>query len=221
MVPTLLAVKVEPPTLWALKPHPEALQPHCLLLHWEIQKLSLYIDQKCELRYQPHLVGVNWTVVRLRVTHGRGRFLRGPRGPGSQLCSHQVGPLMAKSLQHELCGLRVSTVYTLQMRCTRWPLPGLWSSWSASLELTTADQGMWEVWGWSSHQDTVPLPGQLLTSSTLAPPAVPIIRLDTWWRRQRQQNPRTVTIQLFWKVPLFDHHHHPPLPSGGLMCKSL
>lgn len=138
-------VKMEPPTLWALKPHPEALQPRCLQLRWEIWKPSLYIDQKCELRYQPHLVGANWTV---------------------------VGHLIAQSLQHELCGLRVSTVYTLQMRCTRWPLPGLWSSWSASLELTTADQ-------------------------------VPIIRLDTWWRRQKQLNPSTVTIQLFWKpVPL-------------------
>lgn len=56
---------------------------------------------------------------------------------------HQVGPLPSSSLQHKLCGLHPSTVYTLQMRCIRWPLPGHWSDWSPSLQLTSATQGKW------------------------------------------------------------------------------
>ncbi|XP_054996063.1 granulocyte colony-stimulating factor receptor [Sorex araneus] len=140
-------VKLEPPTLRALEPHPEGgpPPPGCLRLRWELLKSSLYVEQKCELRYQPGRMAANWTV---------------------------VGPLLSKPLRHELCGLLASTAYALQMRCVRWPLPGHWSSWSASLELTTAER-------------------------------VPVIRLDTWWRRQRQQDPRTGAVQLFWKpVPL-------------------
>ena len=50
---------------------------------------------------------------------------------------HQVSGLPARTPQYELCGLLPSTAYTLQMRCTRWRLPGHWSEWSPSLELTT------------------------------------------------------------------------------------
>ncbi|XP_036206594.1 granulocyte colony-stimulating factor receptor isoform X1 [Myotis myotis] len=108
-------VKLEPPTLWALDPSPEVAppQPGCLQLHWESWKPTLYIDQKCELRHQPQPGGAAWTL---------------------------VGPLPSKTLQHELCGLLPSTAYSLQMRCTRWPLPGHWSDWSPSLELTSAQQ---------------------------------------------------------------------------------
>ncbi|XP_006094202.1 granulocyte colony-stimulating factor receptor isoform X1 [Myotis lucifugus] len=108
-------VKLEPPTLWALDPSPEVAppQPGCLQLHWESWKSTQYIDQKCELRHQPQPGGANWTL---------------------------VGPLPSKTLQHELCGLLPSTAYSLQMRCTRWPLPGHWSDWSPSLELTSAQQ---------------------------------------------------------------------------------
>ncbi|XP_046518827.1 granulocyte colony-stimulating factor receptor isoform X2 [Equus quagga] len=135
-------VKLEPPTLWALDPKTEVvpLQPGCLRLRWEPWKPGLYIEQKCELRHQPQLGETSWAL---------------------------VGPLPSRTLQHELCGLLPSTAYALQMRCTRWPLPGLWSNWSPSLELTTAQRA-------------------------------PIVRLDTWWR-QRQLDPRTVDVQLFWK----------------------
>lgn len=54
---------------------------------------------------------------------------------------HQVSGLPARTPQYELCGLLPSTAYTLQMRCTRWRLPGHWSEWSPSLELTTAQRG--------------------------------------------------------------------------------
>nr|XP_023489086.1 granulocyte colony-stimulating factor receptor isoform X3 [Equus caballus] len=135
-------VKLEPPTLWALDPKTEVvpLQPGCLRLRWEPWKPGLYIEQKCELRHQPQLGETSWAL---------------------------VGPLPSRTLQHELCGLLPSTAYALQMRCTRWPLPGLWSNWSPSLELTTAQRA-------------------------------PIVRMDTWWR-QRQLDPRTVDVQLFWK----------------------
>lgn len=139
-------VKLEPPTLWALEPSPEVAppQPGCLRLRWETWKPSLHIEQKCELRHQPQRGESSWDL---------------------------VGALPSRSLQYELCGLLPSTAYTLQMRCTRWPLPGRWSDWSPRLELTTAQQP-------------------------------PIVRLDTWWR-QRQLDPRTVDVQLFWKpMPL-------------------
>ncbi|KAM7098012.1 granulocyte colony-stimulating factor receptor isoform 2-T2 [Molossus nigricans] len=139
-------VKLEPPKLWALGPSPEVAlpQPGCLQVHWELWKPSLYIDQKCELRHQPQLGEASWTL---------------------------VGPLPSSALQHELCGLLPSTAYALQIRCIRWPLPGYWSDWSPSLELTST-QG------------------------------APNVRLDTWWR-QRQLDPRTVEVQLFWKpMPL-------------------
>ncbi|XP_021539383.1 granulocyte colony-stimulating factor receptor isoform X1 [Neomonachus schauinslandi] len=139
-------VKLEPPTLWALAPSPEvaAPQPGCLLFHWEPWKPSLYIEQKCELRHQPQLAEASWAL---------------------------VGPLLSQTLQYELCGLLPSTAYVLQMRCTRWPLPGQWSDWSPSLTLATAQRA-------------------------------PIVRLDTWWR-QRQLDPRTADVQLFWKpMPL-------------------
>ena len=66
----LLAVKLEPPTLWALDPSPELAppQPGCLQLRWESRKASLYIEQKCELRYQPQLRRADWTLVRWRAT---------------------------------------------------------------------------------------------------------------------------------------------------------
>lgn len=139
-------VKLEPPTLWALDPSPEIAPPQqgCLLLCWESWKPSAYIEQKCELRHQPQLGEDSWAL---------------------------VGPLPSRTLQYELCGLLPATAYALQMRCIRWPLPGHWSDWSPSLELTTPQQA-------------------------------PIVKLDTWWR-QRQLDPRTVDIQLFWKpMPL-------------------
>ncbi|XP_059741187.1 granulocyte colony-stimulating factor receptor isoform X2 [Bos taurus] len=135
-------VKLEPPTLWALEPSPAVAppQPGCLRLRWETWRPSLYIEQKCELRHQPRLGEAGWDL---------------------------VSALPARTSQYELCGLLPSTAYTLQMRCTRWRLPGHWSEWSPSLELTTAQRA-------------------------------PIVRLDTWWR-QRQLDPETVTVQLFWK----------------------
>ncbi|XP_072628007.1 granulocyte colony-stimulating factor receptor isoform X1 [Canis lupus baileyi] len=142
-------VKLEPPTLWALPPSPEAAppQPGCLLLRWEPWKPSLYIEQKCELRHQPRLGEASWDL---------------------------VGPLLSQTLQYELCGLLPSTAYALQMRCTRWPLPGQWSDWSPSLTLTTAQRA-------------------------------PIVRLDTWWQ-QRQLDPRTADMQLFWKPTPLDRY---------------
>ncbi|XP_055258176.1 granulocyte colony-stimulating factor receptor isoform X6 [Moschus berezovskii] len=135
-------VKLEPPTLWALEPSPAMAppQPGCLRLRWETWKPSLYIEQKCELRHQPRLGEAGWDL---------------------------VSALPARTPQYELCGLLPSTAYTLQMRCTRWRLPGHWSEWSPSLELTTTQRA-------------------------------PIVRLDTWWR-QRQLDPQTVAVQLFWK----------------------
>lgn len=66
----LPAVKLEPPSLWALDPSPEVAppQPGCLQLHWESWKPTLYIDQKCELRHQPLPGGASWTLVRWRAT---------------------------------------------------------------------------------------------------------------------------------------------------------
>ncbi|XP_066231978.1 granulocyte colony-stimulating factor receptor isoform X1 [Saccopteryx leptura] len=108
-------VKVEPSTLRALDPSPEVTppQPGCLLLHWEPWKPSLHIEQKCELRYRPQLGEASWAL---------------------------VGPLPSKSFQHELCGLLPFTAYTLQMRCIRWPLSGLWSDWGPSLVLISSKQ---------------------------------------------------------------------------------
>ncbi|XP_016002687.2 granulocyte colony-stimulating factor receptor isoform X2 [Rousettus aegyptiacus] len=139
-------VKLEPPTLWALDPSSEVAppQPGCLQLHWELWKPGLYMEQNCELRHKPQLGEASWAL---------------------------VGPLPCKTLHYKLCGLLPSTTYTLQIRCIRQLLPGDWSNWSPSLELTT-------------------------------PQRAPIVRLDTWWR-QRQLDPRTVDVQLFWKpMPL-------------------
>ena len=61
---------------------------------------------------------------------------------------HQVSALPSRTPEYELCGLLPSTAYTLQMRCTRWPLPGHWSEWSPSLELITAQRGEQVVRGW-------------------------------------------------------------------------
>lgn len=68
----LFAVKLEPPTLWALGPSPEVAppQPGCLRLRWETWKPSLHIDQKCELRHQPLLGEASWDLVRRRATSG-------------------------------------------------------------------------------------------------------------------------------------------------------
>ncbi|XP_004679495.1 PREDICTED: granulocyte colony-stimulating factor receptor [Condylura cristata] len=145
-------VKLEPPTLWGLDPSPEETppQPGCLQLRWEPWKPSLHMDQKCELRHQPQSGEASWAL---------------------------VSPLPPRAFQHELCGLLPSTTYALQMRCIRWPLPGHWSSWSPSLEMTTAQRA-------------------------------PMVRLDTWWR-QRQLDPKTVDVQLFWKpVPLQEDSMH-------------
>lgn len=66
----LLAVKLEPPTLWALEPSPAVVppQPGCLRLRWETWRPSLYIEQKCELRHQPRLGEAGWDLVRQRAT---------------------------------------------------------------------------------------------------------------------------------------------------------
>ncbi|XP_077006378.1 granulocyte colony-stimulating factor receptor isoform X2 [Tamandua tetradactyla] len=138
--------KLEPPTLWALDPSSEAAPPppNCLRLRWELWEPGQFIDQKCELRYQPQHGEASWAL---------------------------AAPLLPRTFQHELCGLLPATAYTLQMRCIRWPLPGHWSDWSPSLELSTAE-------------------------------LAPVVKMDTWWR-QRQLDPRTVDVQLFWKpVPL-------------------
>uniref|UniRef100_A0A8C3W9Q8 Granulocyte colony-stimulating factor receptor n=1 Tax=Catagonus wagneri TaxID=51154 RepID=A0A8C3W9Q8_9CETA len=124
-------VKLEPPTLWALEPSPEVApaQPGCLRLHWETWKPSLHIEQKCELRHQPQRGESSWNL---------------------------VGALPSRSLQYELCGLLPSTAYTLQMRCTRWPLPGHWSDWSPRLELTTAQRApnvRLDTWWRQRHLD--------------------------------------------------------------------
>ncbi|XP_037683626.1 granulocyte colony-stimulating factor receptor isoform X2 [Choloepus didactylus] len=134
--------KLEPPTLWALDPSSEVAPapPDCLRLCWEPWKGSQFMDQKCELRYQPWLGAASWAL---------------------------AAPLLPNALQHELCGLLPATTYTLQMRCIRERLPGHWSDWSPSLELSTAE-------------------------------LAPVIKMDTWWR-QRQLDPRTVDVQLFWK----------------------
>ncbi|XP_006867677.1 PREDICTED: granulocyte colony-stimulating factor receptor [Chrysochloris asiatica] len=135
-------VKLEPPILKALAPRPEGdpAQPGCLWLHWHSQNSTLFIKQKCELRYQPHLAEVSWAL---------------------------VAPLPSRILRHELCGLLPATAYILQLRCIRSPLPGHWSDWSPSVELNTTEQA-------------------------------PIVRLDTRWK-QRQLDPRTKDVQLFWK----------------------
>ncbi|XP_020025333.2 granulocyte colony-stimulating factor receptor isoform X2 [Castor canadensis] len=108
-------VKLEPPTLWTLDPSSQASPPHpgCLWLGWEPWKPSVFMNQECELRHQPQRGGASWV---------------------------QVAPLPSSAYQYELCGFPPATVYTLQMRCIRSPLPGHWSSWSPSLELRTTEQ---------------------------------------------------------------------------------
>ncbi|GAB1288907.1 Granulocyte colony-stimulating factor receptor [Apodemus speciosus] len=99
-------VKLEPPVLRALDA--ASGQPGCLRLSWKPWKPSEFMEQECELRYQPQLEGANCTLV-----------------------SH----LPSSQNQFELCGLHQAPVYTLQMRCIRSSLPGLWSSWSPGLQL--------------------------------------------------------------------------------------
>ena len=98
---------------------------------------------------------------------GRGEVEVTLKSTGIQAQSHaphQVGALPSRSLQYELCGLLPSTAYTLQMRCTRWPLPGRWSDWSPRLELTTAQQRKWvrrgleQPWGPSPASRALPDP---------------------------------------------------------------
>ncbi|XP_034359449.1 granulocyte colony-stimulating factor receptor isoform X1 [Arvicanthis niloticus] len=103
-------VKLEPPLLRALDIGPDIVsrQPGCLWLSWKPWKPSEFMKQECELRYQPQLEGANWTLV-------------------SHLPSNKDG--------FELCGLCQAPVYTLQIRCIRSSLPGLWSSWSPGLQL--------------------------------------------------------------------------------------
>lgn len=115
-----------------------------------------------------------------------------------------MGPLLSQTLQYELCGLLPSTAYVLQMRCTRWPLPGQWSDWSPSLTLTTAQRGkQWVERSQGQVSGPSPAPRALPDPSALS--TAPIVRLDTWWR-QRPLDPRTVAVQLFWKVT------HPDIP---------
>ncbi|XP_035294803.1 granulocyte colony-stimulating factor receptor [Cricetulus griseus] len=103
-------VKLEPPVLQAVDISPDLIpyQPGCLWLSWKPWKPGEYIEQECELRYRPQLRRANWTLV-----------------------SH----LPSSEDQFKLCGLHQAPVYTLQIRCIRSPLPGLWSSWSPGLHL--------------------------------------------------------------------------------------
>lgn len=103
-------VKLEPPELQALDINPDLVprQPGCLWLSWKPWEPGGFMEQECELRYQPQLRGANWTLV-----------------------SH----LPSSKDQFKLCGLHQAPVYTLQIRCIRSPLPGLWSSWSPGLQL--------------------------------------------------------------------------------------
>ncbi|ELK01959.1 Granulocyte colony-stimulating factor receptor [Pteropus alecto] len=58
-----------------------------------------------------------------------------------------------------------------------------------------------------------PLPGHWSEWSPslklTTPEQAPIVRLDTWWR-QRQLDPRTVDVQLFWKVTSSEAHPSTP-----------
>lgn len=103
-------VKLEPPMLQALDIGHDIVsrQPGCLWLSWKPWKPSEFMEQECELRYQPQLEGANWTLV-----------------------SH----LPSSTDRFELCSLHQAPVYTLQLRCIRSSLPGLWSSWSPGLQL--------------------------------------------------------------------------------------
>ncbi|XP_058534937.1 granulocyte colony-stimulating factor receptor isoform X1 [Ochotona princeps] len=122
-------VKPEPPTLWAMHSNPKqsSPQPGCLHFHWEPWKPSNFLRQKCELRHQPQLKEANWTLMLRQET------------PEPEMVS-----LRSTNLLYELCGLLPATTYALQMRCTRWPLPGHWSEWSPSLKLRTI-QGILKV----------------------------------------------------------------------------
>ncbi|CAO2588988.1 Granulocyte colony-stimulating factor receptor [Lemmus lemmus] len=103
-------VKLEPPVLQALDVSHDLVphQPGCLWLSWKPWEPGRFVQQESELRYQPQLRGANWTLV-----------------------SH----LPSSEDQFKLCGLHRAPVYTLQIRCIRSPLPGLWSSWSPALQL--------------------------------------------------------------------------------------
>lgn len=80
---------------------------------------------------------------------------------------HQVGPLPCKTLHYKLCGLLPSTTYTLQIRCIRQLLPGDWSNWSPSLELTTPQRGKWVVRGWEQPSRPSPTSRALSDQHTL------------------------------------------------------
>lgn len=86
---------------------------------------------------------------------------------------HQVSALPARTPEYELCGLLPSTAYTLQMRCTRWPLPGHWSEWSPSLELITAQRGEQVVRGWEQPSGPRLASGALPDPPLLLPPQPP------------------------------------------------
>ncbi|XP_017365257.1 granulocyte colony-stimulating factor receptor isoform X1 [Cebus imitator] len=122
-------VKLEPPMLRTLDPNPEAPppEPGCLHLCWEPWKPGLFINQKCELRHKPQRGDASWAL---------------------------VGPLPSEAFQYELCGILPATTYTLQIRCIRWPLPGLWSNWSPNLELRTTERAptvRLDIW-WRQRQ---------------------------------------------------------------------
>nr|XP_045005924.1 granulocyte colony-stimulating factor receptor isoform X2 [Jaculus jaculus] len=125
-------VKLEPPTLWGMKPSPDVAPPPmgCLWLGWEPWKPSLFMDQKCELRHRPLLGGASWA---------------------------QETGLPSSMHTYELCRLLPATAYALQMRCIRSPLPGHWSPWSPSLELKTTTKApivRLDTWWRQRQQDS-------------------------------------------------------------------
>lgn len=65
-----LAVKLEPPVLQALDVSHDLVprQPGCLWLSWKPWEPGRFMQQECELRYQPQLRGANWTLVRQKTT---------------------------------------------------------------------------------------------------------------------------------------------------------
>lgn len=65
-----LAVKLEPPVLQALDVSHDLVprQPGCLWLRWKPWEPGRFMQQECELRYQPQLRGANWTLVRQKTT---------------------------------------------------------------------------------------------------------------------------------------------------------
>lgn len=165
LIGALVSVKPEPPTLWATHTNPKrpSSQPDCLHFHWEPWKPSNFLRQKCELRYQPQLKEASWTRVlhqetpepevggwRVGGTEAHPTRAHRPRfRVAPPTCTFQMAPLRSTDLLYELCGLLPATTYALQMRCTRWPLPGHWSEWSPSLKLRTTQGGKWPTKDWA------------------------------------------------------------------------